>query len=444
MTKTSLCGAGATPRTVDILQHLIRFDTTNPPGNETACIQFIGNLLDAFRIEHRILGAVENRANLVARIKGRGTAPPLMLYGHVDVVTTRHQQWTVPPFEGRLSDGFVWGRGALDMKGGIAMMLSAVLDLVGRKFEPAGDILLVMLSDEETGGRLGAGFLAERYPQLLEGVRWALGEFGGHTTYVGPRRFYPIQIAEKQLCWMKATLHGPGGHGARPLRNGAMARLGRMLTALDRRRLPVRVTPVTRRMVATMAEHLGGWRGAVLGQLCRRPLAAPLLRLLGRTGKTIEPMFRNTVNATIVAGGEKINVVPSKIEVDLDGRLLPGFGPQEFQSELRRIIGGDVALEVSQYEPHNAPPNMHLFDYLSGVLRRLDPEGVPIPFLMPAITDARHFARLGIQTYGFTPMKLPRDFDFIETVHAGDERIPVAGLEFGTRAIREAIMGYTG
>ena len=444
MMKTSRTAADAAPSTVELLQRLIRFDTTNPPGNEAACIRFIGELLGTFQIEHRLLAAVEGRPNLVARIKGCGKAPPLMLYGHVDVVTTRHQQWSVPPFEGRLSDGFVWGRGALDMKGGIAMMLSAVLDLVGRNFRPAGDILLVMLSDEETGGRLGAGFLVERHPQLLDGVRYALGEFGGHTTYIGPRRFYPIQIAEKQLCWMKAIIHGPGGHGARPVRNGTMARLGRMLTALDRRRFPVHVTPVTRRMLTTMADHLTGWRGAALRQLGRRPLADPLLHLLGRTGKTIEPMFRNTANATIVAGGEKINVLPSKIQVELDGRLLPGFGPRDFQTELRRIIGEDVELSISQYEPYPSVPDMHLFDYLAGVLRKLDPEGIPIPFLMPAITDARHFARLGIQTYGFTPMQLPRNFPFIETVHAADERIPVAGLEFGTRAIREAVMGYAG
>jgi acetylornithine deacetylase/succinyl-diaminopimelate desuccinylase-like protein len=155
-------------------------------------------------------------------------------------------------------------------------------------------------------------------------------------------------------------------------------------------------------------------------------------------------MFHNTVSATIVSGGEKINVPPRQVQVDLDGRLLPGFGPERFEAELRGIIGRDVELHLTKFEPYPEAPDLHLFDLLAGVIRRLDPEGVPIPFLLPAITDARHFARLGIQSFGFTPMKLPPDFRFLETVHAADERIPIAGLEFGRRALREAIKDYAG
>jgi acetylornithine deacetylase/succinyl-diaminopimelate desuccinylase-like protein len=386
----------------------------------------------------------DQRANLVARIKGRGEAPPLMLYGHVDVVTTRHQAWTYPPFAGRLVDGYVWGRGALDMKGGITMMLSAVLDVAVRNWQPAGDILLVVLSDEETGGSKGAGFLVDHYPELFKGVRYALGEFGGHTAYIGSQRFYPIQITEKQLCWMKATIRGPGGHGARPMRNGAMARLGRMLTALDGRRLPIHVTPVARQMVDTMAACLPGLKGAVLRHLCNPLMTDPLLKLMGENGKALEPIFRNTVNATIVRGGEKINVVPSEIQVDLDGRLLPGFGPDDFMAEIRPLLGKQVELTVTRFEPCPSAPDFHLFDFLGEVLKRIDPDGVPVPMLMPAFTDARHFARIGIQTYGFTPLKLPPDFNFFETIHGADERIPVAALEFGARAMGEAITCYMG
>ena len=432
------------PSPIEILQHLIRFDTTNPPGNETPCIHYIRDLLAAFGIEARILAKVAERANLVARIKGRGAAPALMLYGHVDVVTTAHQTWTHPPFAGRLADGYLWGRGALDMKGGLAMMLSAVLDLAVHHRQPAGDILLVVLSDEESGGRLGAGFLVEDHPELFRDARYAVGEFGGHTNYIGSQRFYPIQIAEKQLCWMKATLRGPGGHGARPMRNGAMAGLGRMLSALDSRRLPVHITPVARQMVETMAASLPGLRGAVLRQLCTPRLTDPLLKLMGENGKNLEPIFRNTVNATIVRGGEKINVVPSEIEVDLDGRLLPGFGPEDFMAELRTIIGKQVDLSVTQFEPGPATPDMHLFDFLAGVLKHIDPDGAPVPLLMPAFTDARYFARLGIQSYGFTPMKLPPDFNYFETIHGANERIPVTALEFGAMAMRETLLRYAG
>jgi len=444
MKKPSPPAQSPPPSPIEILQNLLRFDTTNPPGNETPCILFIRDLLSAFNIESRILAKVDQRANLVARLRGRGAAPPLMLYGHADVVTTVHQAWTHPPFEGRLAEGYVWGRGALDMKGGLAMMLSAVLDMAVRQRKPAGDILLVILSDEENGGSLGAGFLVEEHPELFSDVRYALGEFGGHTSYIGSQRFYPIQIAEKQLCWMKATLRGPGGHGARPMRNGAMARLARMLSALDRRRLPVHVTPVARQMVETMAACLPGLRGTVLRHLCTPRLTAPLLKLMGEDGNSIEPLFRNTVNATIVKGGEKINVVPSEIEVDLDGRLLPGYGPEDFMAELRPIIGPDVELSITQFEPALAVPDMHLFDFLAGVLKDIDPKGTPVPLLMPAFTDARFFARLGIQSYGFTPMKLPREFNFFETIHGADERIPVAALEFGVQAMRETLLHYTG
>ena len=432
------------PSPVEILQQLIRFNTTNPPGNETACVLYIRDLLNAFGIESHILAQADNRANLVARIKGRGAAPPLMLYGHVDVVTTAHQEWTYPPFEGKLINGYVWGRGALDMKGGISMMLSALLDAVVQGFQPAGDIVLVILSDEETGGSMGAGFLVDRYPEVFNGIRYALGEFGGHTTYIGSQRFYPIQIAEKQLCWMKATVRGPGGHGARPMRNGAMARLGRMLTAIDRRRLPVHVTPVARQMVDTMATCLPGLRGALLSQLCNPLLTDPLLKLMGENGKALEPIFHNTVNATIVGGGEKINVVPSEIHVDLDGRLLPGFGPQDVMAELRGILGDHIELAVTKYEPGTSAPDMHLFDFLGDVIQRIDPDGIAVPLLMPAFTDARHFARIGIQTYGFTPMRLPPEFKFSETVHGANERIPVAALAFGVRAMGDVIRHYTG
>ena len=432
------------PSPVEILQQLIRFNTTNPPGNETACVLYVRDLLQAFGIESRVLAQADNRANLVARIRGRGSAPPLMFYGHVDVVTTAHQEWTYPPFEGKLVNDYVWGRGALDMKGGISIMLSALLDAVAQGFQPAGDIVLAILSDEETGGSMGAGFLVDRYPEIFEGIRYALGEFGGHTTYIGSQRFYPIQIAEKQLCWMKATVRGPGGHGARPMRNGAMARLGRMLTAIDRRRLPVHVTPVARQMVETMATCLPGFRGALLRQLCNPRLTDPLLKLMGENGKTLEPIFHNTVNATIVGGGEKINVVPSEIHVDLDGRLLPGFSPQDIMSELRGILGNHIELAVTKYESGTSAPDMHLFGFLGDIIQRIDPDGVPVPLLMPAFTDARHFARIGIQTYGFTPMKLPPEFKFFETVHGANERIPVAALAFGARAMKDVIMHYTG
>src|SRR5215204_4312029 len=201
-------------RPVEILQRLIRFNTTNPPGHEAECIAYIRGLLTEAGIESTIIEKTAGRPNLIARIQGAGKAPPLLLYGHVDVVTTQNQQWEHPPFEGQLIDGFVWGRGALDMKGGVAMMLAAFLRANAEGLQPPGDILLAIVSDEEVGGDDGAKFLVEHHAELFKDIRYAIGEFGGFSLNVGKQRFYPIMVAEKQVCWMKATVRGRGGHGS--------------------------------------------------------------------------------------------------------------------------------------------------------------------------------------------------------------------------------------
>ena len=200
-----------------MLQQLIRFNTTNPPGNERGCIEWIDGGLRDGGYETKILARDPERPNLLARLKGRDEAPSLLLQGHVDVTPVEGQSWQHPPFEGKNVDGWVWGRGALDMKGGIAMMLAAFLKAKAEGLTPPGDILLLVLSDEEAGGDYGAKYLVEEYAGLFAGVRYALGEFGGFPLYVGRRRFYPIQVAEKQRCFLRAVVRGPGGHGALPM-----------------------------------------------------------------------------------------------------------------------------------------------------------------------------------------------------------------------------------
>ena len=319
---------------VELLQELIRFDTTNPPGNETACIEFVRAQLEAAGCETEIYAKDPSRPNLVSRLAG-GDAAPLLLQGHVDVVTTAGQDWRHPPFEGRLEDDCVWGRGALDMKAGVSMLVSAFLRAKRENVPLPGDLVLVVLADEEAGGDLGARFLAEEHPELFEGMRYALGEFGGFTLHLSGKRFYPIQVAEKQICWLKATVRGPGGHGAMVHRGGTVARLGKLLRDLDRNRLPVRVTPVVREFVERIAAELPRKEAVVLRSLLKPRLTDSALRLLGERGASLEPMLRNTVNATIIRGGAKINVVPSEIELELDGRALPGVAPDQLIAELK-------------------------------------------------------------------------------------------------------------
>ena len=425
----------------EILRALLRFDTTNPPGNERECAVWARDLLAGAGVEARLYALDENRPNLVARLKGGGKAPPLLLYGHLDVVTTAGQDWTHPPFAGELADGFIWGRGALDMKGGVAMMLAAVMRAAADPSRLPGDVVIALLADEEDGGRFGARFLVERHPEVFEGVRFALGELGGFTVHLGGRRIYPVMVAEKQACWIRCTVRGPGGHGSLRHSGGAMARLSRLLATLDRRRLPVHVTEPARLQVEALAKALGGGRGWMVKRLLVPALTDRVLGLMGEAGRTLDPILHNTVSATIVAGGEKLNVIPSQVSVDLDGRVLPGLSEQDLVAELRALLGPEVVVEVVGFIPGPPGIDMGLFGLLAGILGDLDPGSAAIPMVLPGVTDAASISRLGIQTYGFLPMRLPPGLDFASTIHAADERIPVEAVEFGAEAIHRALTG---
>ncbi|WP_042161248.1 M20/M25/M40 family metallo-hydrolase [Paenibacillus gorillae] len=432
------------PSPVEILQALIRFNTTNPPGEEAACIMYIRQLLEDAGIETVMKSLDPARPNLLAKIKGSGEAPPLLLYGHVDVVGVDKQTWSRDPFGGDIHDDFVWGRGALDMKGGVAMLVSAFLRAHVNKLPLRGDLILAIVSDEEAGGEYGASFLVEQHAHYFAGVKYALGEFGGFTFHALGKTFYPIMVAEKQLCWLKATITGNGGHGSMG-KSGAdcMVQLADMLQSLNRNKLPIQATPAARLMIEGMAAALPLLPALLLRGLLHPRLGGIILKLLGEKGATFAPLLRNTVNATVVRGGEKINVHPSEITVELDGRTLPGVTPQQFIGELRRYaIPDEISLEVLRHDPCATAPDMGLFDLLSDVLKEADKEAIPVPMLLPGGTDGRLFAKLGIQTYGFLPMPLPKDMQFTKLIHAADERIPVAAIRFGTDAIYRVLERY--
>ena len=357
-------------------------------------------------------------------------------------VTTAHQQWTVPPFEGRIQDGCIWGRGALDMKAGVAMMTAALIKARASDLQLPGDILFAAVSDEEAGGKLGAKYLVDEHPSLFEGVRYAIGEFGGFPLYIEGIPLYMIQIGEKQPCWLEATIRGPGGHGARPMRDGAMARLGRVLSKLNRCRLPIHITPVTEQMVHAMASALPRHKRLIFERLLNPRWTDRVLKLLGETGRNLEPLFRNTVNATIVRGGEKPNVIPSEIVLGLDGRLLPGFQPPDLFSELGEVLREDLDYEVLLYDRGTTEIDFGLFSFLADILAQAHPGSHQVPYLLPGSSDARFFDALGIQTYGFLPMNLPPGFNFFETIHAANERIPLEAVQFGADAMFQAITRY--
>lgn len=433
-------------RPIEILQKLLQFDTTNPPGNEAACVAYIDSLLQAAGFTTTLLAKDPNRTNLVARLPGRGTAPALVLQGHVDVVTTVNQAWTQPPFAAKIVDGYLWGRGALDMKGGVVMMLCALLRAKAEGFVPAGDIILTIMSDEEAGSDYGARFLVEQHPEQFAGAKYAIGEGGGLSTYVGDQRYYSIMVAEKQVCWMRATFRGPGGHGSSPMRGGAMAKLGHVLQTLDQNRLPVHVTPVMEQMISTLAETAAAPLDAVLARLLDPTQTDATLDALHAQGVTLarplDALLHNTVNATVVQGGFKTNVIPSEITLELDGRLLPGFTPDDVQAELAQLLGEPLAIELIRHDPVLAGVDMTLFPLLAGIIRDLDPAAVAMPAMVGGFTDGRMFARLGIQNYGFLPLKLPKGFNAGPTIHAANERVPVDALDFGCQAVYEVLQRY--
>ncbi|MCB2180188.1 M20/M25/M40 family metallo-hydrolase [bacterium] len=431
----------------EILQQLIRFDTTNPPGNEKACVLFIQKMLEEAGIETQLYALDENRPNLVAKLPGRGEAPPLMLYGHVDVVTTEGQQWTYPPFDGVIADGFIWGRGTLDMKGGIAMMLAALLKAKAEGIRPAGDVIFLVLTDEEHNGTYGADFMVKEHPEVFEGVKYALGEFGGFNIEIAGHRFYPVEVAEKQICSLEMTVFGPGGHGSSIVPNNALRKAAKVIERINSHRLPVHITPAVRAMVEGMAESIGFPMGPIFKLLLNPALTDWMLDRLGSVGLVLLPMFHNTVSATIIQGGSKINVIPSEISIKLDGRMLPGMRPEEMIAELRELIGfgeEDVRIDLLLYEEGPAEVGMELFETLANALLEMDPEGKPVPYLLTAVTDGRILARLGVQSYGFTPMRLPEDFEFFKMIHAEDERVPLDAIDFGMEGIYRVIRDYKG
>lgn len=429
---------------VELLQNLIRFDTTNPPGNEKECVSYIDHLLTTAGFKTNILAKEPYRPNLLARLEGTGDAPPLLLQGHVDVVPTNPDKWKYPPFEGRIAEGYVWGRGALDMKGGVAMMLSAFLRAKATGLKPRGDVIFAALADEETGSDFGAQYLIENHPEQFEGVRYAIGEFGGFPFYLGKQKFYQIQVTEKQRSRIRVVMNGPDGYGSLlPPKGNVSANLANLLTNLDKQHLPAHITPILYTMIEAMSSALPFPSNKILRLLLNPRLTDHVLKVLGEKGRTLHPLFHNTVNALKIEGGQTNNImIPNKIEVYMGSYILPGYRPEDVIAELKTLLLSDADFEILLFDPVPGEPDMALFDTLAQILREDDPAGKPMPLILPAGTDGRYFSRLGIQTYGFLPMNLPPDFNFTQYTHADNERIPVEALDFGSKAIYKLLERY--
>jgi acetylornithine deacetylase/succinyl-diaminopimelate desuccinylase-like protein len=308
---------------------------------------------------------------------------------------------------------------------------------------PPGDVILALTTDEETGSRTGMKFLVADHSDLFEGVRHALSEFGGYTLWHGSRRFVPIQVAEKQRCVIRATARGPGGHASTLVREPASEKLGKLLSRLATRRLPVHVTATARLMLEAMARELPPHEKILIRSALEPRIARRLLPFSRAAGRMLTPLLCNTATPTGVSGGQSTNAIPTEMTVDLDGRVLPGMSPSDLLAELEALAGGLATFELVSEQPAVAlDPDLSLMPLLSAVVGERDPGCVPIPMLLPGFTDARFVSALGIQTYGFLPMRLPRHLD-PSLVHAADERVPADAIAFGASCLIDVINSYS-
>lgn len=429
---------------VACLRALLRFDTTNPPGNERPAVGYIAGVLRQAGIEPRIFEPAPRRANLVARIAGDGTLPPLLLTSHLDTVPADGARWSHPPFAAHEADGFIWGRGAIDMKGMTAFELATLLALKRSGLRLRRDVIFLALADEEDGMTWGSRWMVEHQPDLIS-AEFALNEVGGFSAMVGRKRIYPVGVAEKGVCWLRLTAKGESGHGALPPSPNAVAVLTAAVDRLAKANLGSHVGPVSQAFIEQLAVVAGKPRSLLLRGLLNRATRETALRLISRLdreqGAAFRAMLHDTVTPTGLRAGDRPNVVPGTAEAILDGRVLPGTAREAFLARVRRVAGPGINVEVLTWgDPTETDINSTVLDAIRSVAARLDPGASVLPWLNAGFTDASQLSRLGIKTFGYYPLLLPPGTRFSTLFHGDDERVPVDGYRFGFRLFLETVL----
>jgi acetylornithine deacetylase/succinyl-diaminopimelate desuccinylase-like protein len=422
---------------VDVCSALVRFDTTNR-GNgdsegERAAAEYVAGLLADAGVEAKILESAPGRANVIARIAGSDPSlPALLVQGHLDVVPADASDWSVPPFSGEVRDGYLWGRGATDMKDFCAMVLTVVDGFARTGRRPKRDIVLAFVADEEDKGEFGAHWLAAEYPELFEDCAVAISESGGYSYHVPAAdgrmcRLYPVATAERGTAHIRLTARGRAGHGSRPNDENAVLRLIGALQRITEHRWPVHLTPAVRAFLERA--------GAALGVPVDLSDVDGTVARLGPAGALVTPTVRNSTTPTMLEAGYKVNVIPSAARAQVDIRVLPGT-EDELLATLDELLGPDVEREFVAHQPAvSAPVDSPWFDAMAAALRSQDPDAVVVPYCMGGGTDAKAFSPLGIDCYGFAPLWLPEGFPYRAMAHGVDERVPVEGLRFGVRVL---------
>jgi acetylornithine deacetylase/succinyl-diaminopimelate desuccinylase-like protein len=422
---------------VTLCQELIRIPSVNygeGKGDERAVAEYVAAKLAEVGIASKLYESAPNRVSVVARIEGTDSSRPgLVVNGHLDVVPANAADWSVDPFSGLIKDGCIWGRGAVDMKNMDAMML-AVFRLWARQgYRPSRSIVIVFFADEEAGGIYGSRWMAENHPEVFAGCTETISEVGGFSlTLNSGKRVYVIETSQKGIEWMKLTATGVASHGSMINDKNAVTRLADAVAKVGSYTWPQRITKTNELFFKKIAE--------LTGKTYDPSNLQPLLDEVGSMSKMIGATLTNTANPSMLEAGYKANVVPQSASAVVDGRTLPGY-ESELIDTVKKLVGEHVTVEslVSDI-PLEVEFGGPLVDAMMQAIKSEDPEGIPIPYLLSGGTDNKALAKLGILGYGFSPLKLPSDLDFVGLFHGIDERVPIDSLQFGARTLHHFLV----
>lgn len=440
----ALTSTGPEIDVVEICARLVSIDTQNfghaGTKGERAAAAYVAELLRAAGYHPLVLESAPTRANVILRVPGTlRDAEALLVHGHLDVVPADAEHWTVPPFEGRVGGGYVWGRGATDMKDMLAMMLATLLEWARDGTRPRRDIVFAFVADEEEDGQYGAEWLVDVHPELFTDVAAAIGESGGVPVDVAAadgtrRRFYPVAAAERGSLHMSVRADGTAGHGSRPNHDNPVSRLVDGVHRLARHEWPVQLTPVVRTFLEESAAALG-----IAADLTREAGIAALLDGLGELRDYVEPSLRSSTTPTVLDAGYKFNVVPDTARAEIDVRTVEG-SHHEVLSFIRDTLGPDVSItQLSDSPAISSPLDSPWLDAIRRCVHETDPRAVVVPYCMGGGTDAKPFAKLGIHGYGFTPLGVDPEGRVASGMHGVDERVPVTALREGQRMLRRLL-----
>lgn len=418
---------------VKICSDLIKIDTTNYGNNESVgenlAAEYVSEFLNNLKIENKVVGPDNKRCSVLARIEGTNKdLPDLVLHGHLDVVPVEKEKWTKEAFKAVIDKDLLWGRGAVDMKNGNAMILGSIAHLIKEGWKPKRNITLAMFADEEAGGKYGSHFAVNNYGQYFENATEAVGEVGGfsHTLSNGVR-LYLIETAQKGIAWMKLTAKGTAGHGSMINSDNAISKISKAINSLTNHKFPITLKDAVFQLLQETAK--------ATNQKFDPKDPEKIILQLGSLAKLVSATTKNTANPTMLNAGYKVNVIPGEANVYVDGRFLPG-NQDSFLNEIKSIVGEEIDVQAETFDVAlEAPFENELVNKMITALEQEDPLAKVVPYMLSGGTDAKAMSKFNIKAYGFTPLMLPNDLDFTSLFHGHDERIPIKSLKFGARTM---------